>query len=53
MFEGTTYMYIKMCGRDAAVGEILTCEREPSNSQDRYTVAVKKEGSIVGSPSLR
>ena len=34
---------------DAAIGEILTCEREPSNSQDRYAVAVKKEGSsIVG-----
>ena len=30
----------------AAIGEILTCEREPSNSQDRYAVAVKKEGSI-------
>ena len=33
---------------DAAIGEILTCEREPSNSQVRYAVAVKKEGSIVG-----
>ena len=34
---------------DAAIGEILTCEWEPSNLQDRYTVAFKKEGiSIVG-----
>ena len=33
---------------DAAIGEILTCEMEPSNSQDHYAVAVKKEDSIVG-----
>ena len=34
---------------EEAIGEILICEREPNtnNSQDRYTVAVKKEGSIV------
>ena len=25
----------------AAVGEVLHCEREPTNSRDRYTVAVK------------
>ena len=25
----------------AAVGEVLHCEREPTNSQDRYAVAVK------------
>ena len=33
---------------DGAIGEILTCERKPSNSRDRYAVVVKKEGSIVG-----
>ena len=26
----------------AAVGEVLHCEREPTNSRDRYAVAVKK-----------
>ena len=25
----------------AAVGEVLHCEREPTNSRDRYAVAVK------------
>ena len=29
---------------DAAIGEILTCEREPSNSQDRYAIAVRIYG---------
>ena len=27
----------------AAVGESVTCEREPENASDRYTVAVRKE----------
>ena len=27
----------------AAVGEVLHCEREPTNSRDRYAVAVKKD----------
>ena len=31
----------------ATVGEVLMCEREPKNSSDRYTVAVKNEGSII------
>ena len=26
----------------AAVGEVLHCEREPTNSRDRYAMAVKK-----------
>lgn len=33
---------------EAAVGEVLICEREPDNDSDRYAVAVKKEGTIVG-----
>ena len=31
----------------ATVGEVLMCEREPKNSSDRYTVAVKNEESII------
>lgn len=37
-----------MCGYqetwEAAVGEVLVCERELQNSIERYTVAVKKDG---------
>ena len=33
---------------EASVGETLTYEREPGNAADRYAVAVKKDGSIVG-----
>ena len=30
-------------------GEMLACEREPRNAQDRYAVAVKKkEGTVIG-----
>lgn len=32
----------------AAVGEELVCEREARNSTDRYAVAVKKDGTIIG-----
>ena len=32
----------------AAVGEVLQCEREPSNASDRYAVAVKKDGTTIG-----
>ena len=32
----------------AGLGEVLTCEREPDNASDRYAVAVKKEGTVVG-----
>ena len=28
---------------EAAVGEVLVCEREPRNTQNRYVVAVKKD----------
>ena len=27
----------------ATVGEVLVCEREPNNFQDKYTIAVKKK----------
>ena len=33
---------------DAATGEELACEREVHNTQDRYAVAVKMEGTVVG-----
>ena len=32
---------------EAAVEELLVCEREPENASDRYAVAVKK-GTIIG-----
>lgn len=32
----------------AAVGEELECAREPTNASDRYSVAVIKDGVIVG-----
>ena len=33
---------------EAAAGEVLMCEREPHNALDRYAVAVKKTGTIIG-----
>lgn len=33
---------------DAIVGEILQCERETDNEKDRYAVAVKRRGRVVG-----
>lgn len=33
---------------EAAVGEVLDCEREPGNAKDRYAVAVKKEATVIG-----
>ena len=33
---------------DAVVGEMLECAREPLNEHDRYAVAVKKDGNIIG-----
>ena len=33
---------------EAAVGEVLMCEREPHNVQDRCAVAVKKAGTVIG-----
>ena len=33
---------------EAATGEVLVCEREPRNARDRYAVAVKKDGCVIG-----
>ena len=33
---------------EVVVGELLVCERDPENASDRYAVAVKKEGTIMG-----
>ena len=30
------------------MGEVLVCEREVGNQHDRYAVALKKHGEIVG-----
>ena len=32
----------------AAVGELFTCSREPTNESVRYAVAVIKEGTTIG-----
>ena len=33
---------------DAVIGEAVICEREPHNVEDRYAVAVKKDGTVIG-----
>ena len=33
---------------DAALGEQLRCQREPTNPHDAYSVAVLKSGVVVG-----
>ena len=33
---------------EAADGEELLCEREPHNDHDRYAVAVRRKGAVVG-----
>ena len=33
---------------EAAAGEVLMCERETHNDRDRYAVAVKKTGTVIG-----
>lgn len=33
---------------EAAEGEVLECGREPGNAKDRYAVAVKKDGTVIG-----
>ena len=43
MSEGTMYtLYKTICGK------VLICRREPTNSADRYAVAVLKEETIIG-----
>lgn len=43
---------LELCVRgyiwEAAIGEELQCERETRNTKDRYAVAVKKDGMVVG-----
>ena len=34
--------------RNPCLGEVLQCERDPHNVVDRYSVAVKKGGVVVG-----
>ena len=41
--HGQHMIYKDIC--HAVFGEVLVCEREPNNFQDRYAVAVKKENS--------
>ena len=33
---------------EAAVGEVLECDREPRNCTDRHAVAVLKDSVIIG-----
>ena len=33
---------------DAVIGKELLCEREPDNRSDRYAVAIKEDGIIIG-----
>ena len=33
---------------DAVIGEELQCERELANERDRYAVAARKDGTIIG-----
>ena len=33
---------------EAAIGEELDCRQQPSNTSDRYAVAVVKSGNVVG-----
>jgi len=40
------HVYQRIC--DVVVGEMLECAREPLNEHDRYSVAVKKDGVIIG-----
>ena len=35
------------------IGEVLTCERETSNTADRYAVAVLRRGTVVGHVSRK
>lgn len=33
---------------DTAVGEVLVSEREPHNVEDRYSIAIKKDETVIG-----
>ena len=52
--DGAGGVYVDVCVRGqhiykyiwyAVVGEVLVCERESNNFQDRYVAAVKRENS--------
>ena len=32
---------------DAAIGEVLVCERDPHDIEDRYAVAVKMDDVVI------
>ena len=38
---------------EAAVGEMLACLKEPDSDFDRYAVAVKREGVVIGQLSCK
>ena len=38
---------------DAVIEEVLDCQRETTNSEDGYAVAVIKDGTIIGHVPLR
>ena len=40
--------HVYYCIWEAAVGDQLNCERELDNVKDRYAVAVKKDGAVIG-----
>ena len=40
--------HVYYCIWEAAVGDQLNCERELDNVKDRYAVAVKKDGTVIG-----
>ena len=51
VFTATTYT--KRYGGQLYMREELECDREPKNSCDRYTVAVKKSGVVICHESYR
>ena len=46
VFVAVTYTRIRTW--EAAIGDELACEREPTHVKDRYAVAVVKDGVVVG-----
>jgi len=46
--KGLLHSRLSCLSGDAAVGEVLACNKEVRNAIDRYAVAVKKDGMIIG-----
>ena len=44
------HIYVELW--EAAIVEVLVCEREPRNRANRYVVAVKRSWSLIGSMLL-